>query len=63
VFLEKYNSDTARMFEQLADAGGGKKTALGEADALVPAIMRFTIEEAWWPTFDEFYAVYLEVCR
>lgn len=62
-FLEKYNTDTARMFEQLAEAGGGRKTELGGADALVPAIMRFTIEEAWWPAFDEFYAVYLELCR
>ncbi len=62
-WLEKYNADTARMFAQLADAGGGKKTELGGADALVPAIMRFTIEEAWWPVFDEFYQAYVETCR
>lgn len=60
---EKYNSDTARTFEQIADAGGGKKTELAAAETLVPSIMHFTIEEAWWPAFDEFYAVYLEMCR
>ena len=34
-----------------------------EAEQLVPAIMHLTIEESWWPPFDEFYAAYLELCR
>jgi hypothetical protein len=33
------------------------------ADELVPAVMHLTIEEAWWPVFDEFYEVYVTLCR
>jgi hypothetical protein len=62
-WLEDYNGSTGRMFAEIADAGGGKKTELKAAEDLVPSIMHFTIEEAWWPVFDEFYGVYLELCR
>ena len=62
-FLENYNTSTARTFQELAEFGGGEMTELKGAEALVPAIMRFTIEEGWWSAFDEFYAVYLEMCR
>jgi hypothetical protein len=33
------------------------------ADDLVPSIMRMTIEETWWPAFDEFYLLYMELCQ
>ncbi len=36
---------------------------LTHRDELVPSIMRFTIAEPWWPVFDEFYELYLELCR
>ena len=38
-------------------------TTLTEPEELVPAIMHFAIEDAWWTVFDEFYALYLELCR
>ena len=47
----------------IARRGGGESTTLNAAGDLVPAIMHLTIEEAWWPAFDEFYALYLELCR
>jgi len=62
-FLENYNASTARTFQEIAETGGGEMTELKGAEALVPAIMHFTIEEGWWSAFDEFYTVYLEMCR
>jgi hypothetical protein len=62
-WLREYNTSTAKSFEEMAARGGGKKTELVHAEQLVPAIMHFTIEEAWWSVFDEFYLRYLEICR
>ena len=62
-WLEDYNRKTAAAFGQMAELGAGHLVTLGSAGDLVPAIMRFTIAEPWWPVFDEFYALYLELCR
>lgn len=59
----EYNKSTAEMFESIAEVGGGQKTEMTSAGDLVPAIMHFTIEDGWWPVFDEFYVRYLELCR
>lgn len=63
MWLENYNRTTGEVFASLAEAGGGKSTTLKEGDQLVLSIMHFTIEEAWWSTFDEFYEQYLQACR
>jgi hypothetical protein len=62
-WLEDYNQTTGALFAELAQTGGGRKTQLRQADELVPSIMHFTLEEAWWPVFDEFYAMYVGLCR
>jgi hypothetical protein len=62
-WLNDYNTSTAEMFASIAQTGGGQKTAMTNAQDLVPAIMHFTIEDGWWPVFDEFYERYLELCR
>ncbi len=62
-WLQDYNASTARTFQEIAETGGGEMTELKGAETLVPAIMHFTIEEGWWSAFDEFYAVYREMCR
>lgn len=62
-FLEEYNASTRKTFTEIADAGGGRSAQVTDAEQLVPSIMHFTIEEAWWPVFDEFYAMYRELCR
>jgi hypothetical protein len=62
-WLDEYNASTAKSFEEIAARGGGKTARLVEAEQLVPAIMHFTIEEAWWSAFDEFYFMYLDLCR
>ncbi len=62
-WLEDYNRKTAAAFAQMAELGAGHLVTLGSAGDLVPAIMRFTIAEPWWPVFDEFYALYRELCR
>ena len=61
--LHAYNTTTGSVFADIADAGGGQKTQMDDAALLVPQIMHFTIEEAWWPVFDEFYELYLQLCR
>ena len=61
--MVSHNADTAEAFAEVARKGGGEKVRLDEADRLVPAIMHLTITETWWPAFDEFYALYLELCR
>ena len=50
-------------FAEIARLGGGDKVRIDRAAELVPAMMHLTIEEAWWPAFDEFYALYLRLCR
>jgi hypothetical protein len=62
-WLKTYNTTTGAMFAEIADVGGGRKTELKDAEKLVPSIMHFTIEEAWWPVFDEFYEMYIDLCR
>ena len=61
--IADHNARTAAAFAEVARLGGGELVTLDRARQLVPAIMHLTIEEAWWPAFDEFYAVYLELCR
>jgi hypothetical protein len=61
--LEAYNATTGQVFAEIAEAGGGRKTQLNDASLLVPQIMHFTIEEAWRPVFDDFYGMYLRLCR
>ena len=61
--IADHNVRTAAAFAEVARLGGGELVTLDRARQLVPAIMHLTIEEAWWPAFDEFYAVYLELCR
>jgi Mg-chelatase subunit ChlD len=58
-----HNERTEFAFAEIARLGGGSKVTLDEAEALVPSIMHMTLEEGWWPTFDAFYALYLELCR
>jgi len=62
-WLVKYNDSTEESFAVMARSGGGRQTSLTQAEGLVPAIMHLTIEDAWWEVFDEFYAMYLELCR
>jgi hypothetical protein len=62
-WLKTYNITTGEMFAEIANVGGGRKTELTDAEELVPSIMHFTIEEAWWPAFDEFYEMYVGLCR
>ena len=54
---------TETAFAHIAEAGGGRLVKLAGARELVPAIMHLAIEEQWWPVFDEFYALYRELCR
>lgn len=62
-WITQYNRSTGEIFAELADVGGGRVTTMSDPESLVPSIMRFTFEEAWWPVFDEFYAMYVELCR
>jgi hypothetical protein len=61
--VEEHNVLTEQAFGEIARLGGGEKVTLDAAPDLVPSIMHLTIAEAWWPAFDEFYALYLELCR
>ena len=61
--VQQHNAMTATAFEDIATHGGGQKVTLSGTDQLVPSIMHTTLQEAWWPTFDEFYDLYLQLCR
>jgi Mg-chelatase subunit ChlD len=61
--IDDHNTMTATAFQEIAETGGGRMVHLDKAADLVPAIMRFTIDETWWDVFDEFYNTYLNVCR
>ena len=61
--IEEHNELTEASFREIAQLGGGDKVTLEKAGDLVPAIMHLTIDEAWWPEFDEFYEMYLDLCR
>ncbi|MHC4948809.1 MAG: vWA domain-containing protein, partial [Planctomycetota bacterium] len=61
--IDEHNRHTAADFADLAEAGGGRMVTLADARDLVPSIMHMTLHEAWWPVFDEFYALYMRLCR
>ena len=61
--IDQHNTRTRDAFEKMAAAGGGEAAVLADSDDLVPTMMHLTIDEAWWPAFDAFYTVYLEVSR
>ena len=61
--IDDHNAKTVTAFQDIADGGGGDAVKLDDAQQLVPAIMHLTIAEAWWNAFDEFYVVYLRMCR
>jgi len=62
-WLERYNQRTSTAFAEIASRAGGQFTTLKRAEDLVPGVMHFAIDRPWWPVFDEFYALYLELCR
>ena len=61
--LDEHNVLTRKQFQRIADTGGGSFISLTDSRQLVPEIMHLTIEEPWWPAFDEFYAMYCALCR
>ena len=61
--VQNHNARTAAAFQDIATHGGGRKVTLSGADRLVPSIMHTTLQEPWWPVFDEFYELYLQLCR
>ena len=61
--VQNHNTRTAAIFEDIATHGGGRKVTLSGADQLVPSIVHTTLQEPWWPVFDEFYDLYLQLCR
>lgn len=62
-FYADYNESTAETFTEIALYGQGVMTPLKRAEDLVPSVMHLTIQETWWPVFDEFYELYLMLCR
>jgi len=54
---------TGLAFAHIAAQGGGRKATIDEAEGFVPAVMHLNIEERWWPAFDEFYRLYVMLCR
>ncbi|MHC4430053.1 MAG: vWA domain-containing protein [Planctomycetota bacterium] len=61
--VAEHTKRTEVAFSNIAESGGGRLVKLTNANQLVPSIMHVTIEEGWWPVFDEFYALYQELCR
>ena len=61
--VQHHNAMTAAAFQDIATHGGGRKVTLADPDQLVPSIMHTTLQEPWWPAFDEFYDLYLQLCR
>ena len=62
-WLIQYNETTRVTFAEIARMGGGNSVQLTRAEELVPSIVHCTIQQPWWPAFDEFYALYLQLCR
>jgi hypothetical protein len=60
---DTYNEDTRAMFAQIAAKTGGQCAVVNTAAELVPAVMHCTIEPQWHAAFDEFYRLYLDLCR
>jgi Mg-chelatase subunit ChlD len=63
VVIQEHNRLTAAAFSDIAESGGGRLVTLEDAHELVPAILHATLEEGWWPVFDEFYHLYVDLCR
>ncbi len=61
--VEDHNPLTDKAFSEIARLGGGDKVTLEDSADLVPSIMHLTIEKDWWPPFDQFYDLYLDLCR
>ncbi len=61
--IDEHNRRTVAVFAEIAEAGGGRLITLADAQELVTSLMHVAIEETWWPVFDEFYGLYLELCR
>jgi len=60
---EAYNTDTREKFERIAAKANGRCATVNQSGELVPAIMHCTIDPHWHAAFDEFYRLYLELCR
>ncbi len=61
--ITDHNALTAKAFGQIAEWGGGETVMLARAADLVPAIMHLSIDPAWRDAFDEFYTLYMDLCR
>ncbi len=61
--IERHNALTVAAFADIAESGGGRMVTLSDASDLVPAVLHAALEEGWWPVFDEFYDLYLALCR
>ncbi len=61
--VDNHNARTEAIFDKIAQHGGGTKVTLQDSEQLVPTIMHTALDEAWWTVFDEFYAMYLDLCR
>jgi len=61
--IADHNALTATAFAEIAERGGGEHVTLDRAADLVPSIMHLSIETPWRPAFDEFYALYMDLCR
>ncbi|MGI9014946.1 MAG: vWA domain-containing protein [Phycisphaerales bacterium] len=64
-WLSQYNINTRAVFADIALIGGGHLVELTDSsqNTLVRSIMKLTIQPDFWPYFDAFYDVYLELCR
>ncbi|MHC4908518.1 MAG: vWA domain-containing protein [Planctomycetota bacterium] len=62
-FIRTHNADTEAAFREIARVSGGDWIKLEDARSLVPSIMHFSIAEPWWPAFDQFYGLYVDLCR
>jgi Mg-chelatase subunit ChlD len=61
--IAEHTAATERSFREIADRGGGHLVVLPDPKRLVLELMRLTIEESWWPAFEQFYEEYLDLCR
>lgn len=54
---------SVKHFDEIAEAGGGRKVSLGEEDSLVVEITGLTLGERFKDEFSAFFRTYLELCR
>lgn len=52
-----------KHFDDIAEAGGGRRVELGEHDSLVVEITGLTLGERFKDEFSAFFRTYLELCR